>query len=98
MCPASDGPDMELVSTPETLTCVECGAAIDGAGYLPATEREGGYDPIVDAAVCDACGFNDVGMTGCAPELDDVTDPDRADALLYVRTTDEGLDVVSAKE
>jgi hypothetical protein len=37
-------------------------------------------------------------MTGCAPELDDVTDPDRADALLYVRTTDEGLDVVSAKE
>jgi len=98
MCPASDGPDMELLSTPETLTCAECGAAIDGAGYLPASERDGGYDPTADAAGCGTCGFNDLGMTGCAPELDDVVDSEEADALLYVRATDERLDVVSAKE
>lgn len=89
---------MDLASHPETLTCAECGTAIEDAGYLPATERDGTYHPLVDAAVCDACGFNDIGMTGCAPELDDVVDPGPDDTLLYVRLTDSGIEVVSAKE
>jgi hypothetical protein len=88
---------MDLASHPETLICAECGSAIEDAGYLPATERDGTYHPLVDAAVCDACGFNDLGMTGCAPELDDVVDPGPDDALLYVRLTDSGIEVVSAK-
>ncbi|WP_226482180.1 hypothetical protein [Natrinema amylolyticum] len=88
---------MELVSTP-TLYCAECGEEIEDTGYLPATERDGEYEPLSDAAVCEACGFNDVGMMGCAPELDDVIDPDPDDTLLYVRVTDEGLDVLGTKE
>ncbi len=88
---------MELASTP-TLYCSACDEEIEDAGYLPATERDGGYEPSADAAVCDACGFNAIGMTGCAPELDDVVDPGPDDVLLYVRTTDDGFEVVSAKE
>ncbi|QLK24550.1 hypothetical protein HYG81_10475 [Natrinema zhouii] len=88
---------MELASTP-TLYCSECDAEIADAGYLPATERDGAYEPLADAAVCDACGFNEIGMMGCAPELDDVIDPDPDDVLLYVRVTDDGIDVVSTKE
>ncbi|RKD95411.1 hypothetical protein [Halopiger aswanensis] len=93
----------ELLSTP-TLSCSECGEPIEDAGYLPAVEREDedkdGYEPIADAAVCDACGFNEIGMMGCAPELEDVTDPDPNRVLLYVRVTDDGdaLEVVSAKD
>ncbi len=58
----------------------ECGSTIEDAGYC---RRRAGRNvpPAVDAAVCDACGFNDLGMTGCAPELDDVVDPGPDDAL-----------------
>jgi hypothetical protein len=89
---------MDLASHPETLTCTECGSIVEDAGYLPATERDGTYHPLVDAAVCDTCGFNDLGMTGCAPELGDVVDPGPDDTLLYVRLTDSGIKLVSAKE
>ncbi|WP_339104128.1 hypothetical protein [Haloterrigena salinisoli] len=85
-----------LRSTP-TLTCSECSEPIADAGYLPAVERDDGYEPLADAAVCDACGFNEIGMMGCAPELDDVIDPEPDRALLYVTVTDDGVDVVSAK-
>ena len=88
---------MELVSTP-ALSCTECDEEIEDAGYLPATERDEGYEPLADAAVCDACGFNEIGMTGCAPELDDVIDPEPDDVLLYVRVTDDGIEVVTAKD
>ena len=63
---------MELISTPATPTCSVCGEEFTEAGYLPAVEQEGGYEPRGKDAVCDACGFNEVGMMGCAPELDDV--------------------------
>lgn len=89
---------MGLVSTPETLYCSECGEEIDDAGYLPATERDGGYEPLTDAAVCDACGYNTIGMMGCAPELDEVIDPNPDDVLLYVRKTDDGIEVVTTKD
>ena len=89
---------MDLLTRPAELACTACGEPITDAGYLPATEREAGYEPQADEAVCDDCGFNDVGMTGCAPELDDVVEPDTADVLLYVRWTDDGPAVVSAKD
>lgn len=88
---------MDLASHSETLTCAECDTEIEDAGYLPATERDGTYHPLVDAAVCDTCGFNDIGMTGCAPDLGDVVDSGPDDTLLYVRLTDDGIEVVSAK-
>lgn len=86
---------MTLRSTPAVLTCVECEDEIADAGYLPATEYGDGYEPMPDEAVCGACGFNDIGMAGCAPELADVADPDTADVLLYIQPTDTGVEVVS---
>lgn len=89
---------MDLSSPPNTLSCSECGAEIEGAGYLPVTDSDGEYDPLFDAVVCDTCGFNDIGMMGCAPELDEVIDPAPDDVLLYVRMTDDGIEVVSTKD
>ena len=88
---------MDLDSTPKRLDCSECGETIADAGYLPAAEGETGYEPRPDAAVCDACGFNEIGMQGCGPELDDVIESGAADVLLYVRRTDDGLEVLSTK-
>ena len=89
---------MNLVSAPESLGCSTCGEQITDEGYVPATEREAGYEPRGEDAVCDACGFNEVGMMGCAPELDDVDESGTADVLPYVRRTDDGLAVVSGKK
>ena len=83
---------------PATTACSVCGEEFTEAGYLPAVERESGYEPRGEAAVCDACGFNEVGMMGCAPELNDVAESGTADVLLYVRRTDGDLEVVSGKE
>lgn len=88
---------MELVSTPE-LSCSACDEEIEETGYLPATERDGGYEPLADAAICGACGFNEIGMMGCAPELDDVIDPEPDDVLLYVRVIDGDIEVVTVKD
>ena len=89
---------MEFTSTPATTACSVCGEEVADTGYLPAVERESGYEPRGEDAVCDACGFNEVGMMGCAPELHDVAESGAADVLLYVRRTDGGLEVVSVKE
>lgn len=89
---------MELVTSPTTLDCSECGSEIEDAGYLPATEREDGYEPTPEDAICDACGFNEVGMMGCAPTLDEVTKEGSNDVLLYVNAADGGFDVISVKE
>lgn len=78
------------------LECSVCGDEIDDTGYVPAAETAEGYDPVPEEAVCGACGYNDVGMMGCAPELEEVTDGPAA-VLLFVRPTDEGVEVVSAK-
>jgi len=98
MSVARDVSGMDLLSTPGTLSCSECGAEIEDAGYLPATERASGYEPLAERAVCGACGFNEVGMRGCAPELDELTDPAPDDVLLYVQVTDAGLEPSLAKE
>lgn len=89
---------MNLTSSPEELVCSECGEPVDDAGYLPAVEREDAYEPMPEAAVCGACGFNQLGYAGCAPELDDVVDPGPDDVLLHVRATDDGIEPLSAKD
>lgn len=89
---------MDLEAPPDPLACTECGEAITERGYLPATERDGTTELHPDDALCDDCGFNAVGMTGCAPALDDVIDPGPDDVLLYVQVTDDGLDVISTKD
>lgn len=90
--------DRTLTSTPADLTCAACDDPISGAAYLPATETDEGYDPLPGAAVCDDCGYNAVGMQGCAPELAEVTDPGPDDVLLFVRRTDGGLEIVTVKD
>lgn len=87
---------MDLRSTPD-LRCSTCGDPITDAGYLPATTTGDGYEPHPDDAVCDDCGFNELGLLGCAPELDDVTDPGPDDVLLYVRATGDGIEAVEEK-
>ncbi len=79
------------------LACATCGGSIEEAGYIPATDGADGYDPQGDAAVCDDCGFNRIGMTGCAPELDDVIEPGPNDVLLYVRAGADGYEIVHEK-
>lgn len=88
---------MELASTPETLTCRECGDPFDD-GYLPAVEGDGSYEPRDDDAVCSACGFNEVGYAGCAPEVGDLVDADDDLVLLHVEVSGDDVTVLSAKE
>jgi hypothetical protein len=87
---------MSLASTPETLGCAECGEAFDD-GYLPAVETEDGYAPRAGEAVCTACGFNEVGYAGCAPEVANLVDVDGA-VLLHVDASGDGVAVLSVKE
>lgn len=85
---------MRLASTPEALICVECGEGFE-EGYLPAVDRDGAYEPRPDDAVCTACGFNEVGYAGCAPEVDDVVDLDEGTILLHVSATSDDIEVRS---
>ena len=78
---------MTLVSEPGTLDCAVRGDGID-SGYLPVVGTDGGDEPLADATV--RGGFTAVGVSGCAPELDDVTDSSAADAFLRVRLAGEG--------
>lgn len=89
---------MDFVSAPSSLECSECGMEIEDAGYVPATERDDGYEPTLEEAICDTCGFNEIGMMGCAPPLDEVTQAGSNDVLLYVNATEEGIDVISARD
>jgi len=87
----------ELDPEPESLSCAVCGNAVDDAGYLPATDHGATYEPVPDEAVCGTCGFNEVGMAGCAPTVDDMFDSGPDGVLLYVQRTECGFDVVSVK-
>lgn len=90
--------DMLLDESSDTLSCSVCGEDIDDTGYVPAIATDDDRDPVVADAVCGACGFADVGMTGCAPEFGEVGDPETADVLLFVRRTDGEFEIVSEKE
>lgn len=88
---------MSLTSTPETLVCAACDEEFE-EGYLAAVDRDGEYEPRPDDAVCTACGFNEVGYAGCAPEVDDVVDTDDGTVLLYVDASGDDVEVRSVKE
>lgn len=88
---------MSLVWTPETLACSECGDDFDD-GYLPAVGGDGTYEPRAGDAVCTACGFNEVGYAGCAPEVGDLVEPDDDTVLLHVEVSGDDVSVLSAKE
>lgn len=87
---------MRLASTHEALTCAECGEGFE-EGYLPAEDRGGEYDPGPEDAVCTACGFNEVGYAGCAPEVDDVVDAGAGTVLLYVDASGDDVEVRGVK-
>lgn len=63
------------------LTCTHCGSDIE-RGYLVVE----GDEPLRETAVCDTCGWGEVGHAGCAPELRDF---DRGDALVRVDPGDD---------
>lgn len=88
---------MSLASDPESLACAACGDEFE-EGYLPAVDGDGEYDPRPDGAVCLACGFNEVGYAGCAPEVDDVVDDEDGFVLLHVDAGGDGIAVRSVKE
>jgi len=88
---------MQLTSTPAPLVCAECGDPLE-EGYLPALDHGAEYEPAPEGAVCTACGFNEVGYAGCAPEVDDLSETDDDAVLLHVGVSGGDVDVRSAKE
>lgn len=71
---------------PASLACSSCGADIE-RGYVPVA---GGQElrPDTDQAVCETCGWREIGYLGCAPELGDF---DGGDLLVRVEPGDDGL-------
>lgn len=78
---------LDSITVDPELTCSECDDPVE-RGYLPVDRTDGEYEPRADLAVCDACGWRDVGHMGCAPELRDF---DAGDLLVRVEAGDEGL-------
>jgi len=72
------------------LGCSRCGDGIE-RGYLVVAAGE----PLTDTAVCDTCGWSEVGHSGCAPELRDF---DAGDALVRVESVEEGYGVTVTEE
>jgi hypothetical protein len=75
----------DLPEAPLDGTCTHCGASIT-RGYVVASETVESYAFEADTAVCDTCGWTDVGATGCAPTLSDF---ETGDLLVRVER-DEG--------
>lgn len=80
-------PQLEDVTVDQELTCSACTETVE-RGYVPVVETDGPPEPLSELAVCDGCGWREVGHTGCAPELRDF---DRGDILVRVETDDGGL-------
>lgn len=78
---------LEDVTVDPELACSACGETIE-RGYVPVVETGGQSEVLADLAVCDGCGWRDVGHAGCAPELRDF---DRGDLLVRVEDGDRGL-------
>lgn len=85
----------ELPVQLDTVPCSRCEETFE-RGYVPATADEDGYTVELDAAICDSCGWTDVGNMGCAPTLSDFETDDLlvrierdGDSLAPVSITDE---------
>lgn len=76
---------------PGELTCVECNEVFD-RGYIPVGITDTSYDGFVDLAVCETCGWRDVGHMGCAPELRDF---EAGELLVRVERADSRLEPVT---
>ncbi len=77
----------ELPEKVPDLTCTQCENAIE-RGYVTATSADDGYRMTAETAVCDTCGWSDVGATGCAPTLSDFQ---TGDLLVRVERDDGSL-------
>lgn len=74
---------------PSSLTCQECDGTL-GRGYLPVEETARGPEHDADNAVCDSCGWRDVGYLGCAPTSDDF---ENADRFVRIEAGDRGVEL-----
>lgn len=75
--------DPSDVAVPADLACAVCRADVD-QGYAPVSEGV----VAADDAVCATCGWGEVGMNGCAPELGDFAGDH--DALVRLAPGDDG--------
>lgn len=78
---------------PAALACSACGDNIE-RGYVPVVAADEPR-PEADQAVCDVCGWGEIGYTGCAPELGDF---DGADLLVRLEHGDGGLTPASVTD
>lgn len=60
----------DLPTVPGDTTCAHCDGEIE-RGYVTVTVAESDVSVDTTGAVCDTCGWRDVGATGCAPTLGD---------------------------
>ncbi|WP_048075468.1 hypothetical protein [Haloquadratum walsbyi] len=92
---------MNMRSASRPLNCSMCDEEITDVGYVPAKVIEDEYKPHTQDAVCGTCGFNQIGMMGCAPGLSDITDVDPDDepeqTLLHIRMKDDNIIVTNHK-
>jgi len=77
----------EFPDTVSEHTCAQCGDQIE-RGYVTATSSDDGYVLHTETAVCDTCGWSDVGATGCAPTLGDF---DTGDVLVRIERDGDHL-------
>lgn len=75
---------------PAELTCSECGDGIE-RGYVPVTTVDAHHEPDTDLAVCDTCGWRDIGHMGCVPELRDF---DSGNLLVRIEPSDGGVKAI----
>lgn len=79
-------PPIAAGDLPAEVDCASCGDAVE-AGYVPVS----GERPVTEAAVCRECGWNEVGMMGCAPTLSDFEVDAELTALVRVERGEAGL-------
>jgi hypothetical protein len=77
----------DLPSVSGETACANCDGAIE-RGYLPASGDGSDWSLDSAAAVCDTCGWRDVGATGCAPTLGDF---ESGDLLVRIEREDGAL-------
>jgi hypothetical protein len=77
----------DLPTVSGATTCAHCDGSIE-RGYVTASADDSAYTVDTDVAVCDTCGWSDVGATGCAPTLADF---EGGDLLVRIERDDGAL-------